>query len=86
MNDRSQDVRSIFVQVLRSWMTNMEIQSLRKFEDSFVLFLLNGISDENEDISKSCREFLEEHGKRMKEALQMLDEEDDATTKSSTTQ
>ena len=52
-----------------------------------MLFLLNGISDENEDISKSCREFLEEHGKRMKEALQMLDEEDEQTTAmSSTTQ
>ena len=85
MNDRSQDVRSIFVTVLRFWMTNMEIQSLRSFEDSFVLFLLNGISDENEDISKTCREFLEEHGKRMKEALQILDEDDDQTTKSSAT-
>jgi hypothetical protein len=79
MNDRSQDVRSIFFNVLRHWMTNMEIQSLRSFEDSFVLFLLNGISDENVDISKSCREFLEEHGRRMKEALAMLDEEDDST-------
>jgi len=76
MNDRSQDVRSIFFTVLRHWMKNMEIQSLRSYEDSFVLFLLNGISDDNEEISKSCREFLEEHGSRMKEALAMLDEED----------
>ena len=35
-NDRSQDVRRIFYEVLSSWMTNMEITSLRLFENHFV--------------------------------------------------
>lgn len=75
MNDRSADVRAMFYEVLRHWMTHMDIQSLRAVEADFVLFLLNGISDEQAEISCSCREFLEEHGKRMREALQMLGEQ-----------
>jgi hypothetical protein len=47
MNDRSQDVRVTFYEVLKHWLTNMEINSLRKYENHFVLFLLNGISDEH---------------------------------------
>ena len=46
MNDRSADVRAVFYNVLQHWMTHMDIQSLRVFEDSFILFLLNGIADE----------------------------------------
>lgn len=69
MNDRSQDVRTAFYEVLRHWMTNMELQSLRDVEHHLILFLLNGLSDENSDIAESCKVFLEEHGKRMKEAL-----------------
>eukprot|EP00352_Strombidinopsis_acuminata_P009427 CAMPEP_0176358724 /NCGR_PEP_ID=MMETSP0126-20121128/15791_1 /TAXON_ID=141414 ORGANISM="Strombidinopsis acuminatum, Strain SPMC142" /NCGR_SAMPLE_ID=MMETSP0126 /ASSEMBLY_ACC=CAM_ASM_000229 /LENGTH=63 /DNA_ID=CAMNT_0017713081 /DNA_START=781 /DNA_END=972 /DNA_ORIENTATION=- len=55
----------------------MEINSLRKYESHFVLFLLNGIADENEDISKHCREFLEKHGLRMRDALKQLGEEEE---------
>ena len=69
MNDRSQDVRTTFYDVLCHWMTNMELQSLRDSETYFVLFLLNGLSDDNENIRNKCQTFLEEHGKRMKEAL-----------------
>ena len=69
MNDRSTDVRVAFYEVLSHWMTNMEIQSLRAVESHLILFLLNGLSDENKDISNKCKDFLEEHGKRMKEAL-----------------
>lgn len=69
MNDRSADVRGVFYEVLKHWMTFMEIQSLKVFEESFVLFLLNGISDEQSEISEQCRDFLEEHGRRMREAL-----------------
>jgi len=57
-------------------MTNMEIQSLRAFEHHFILYLLNGISDDHAEISSSCTDFLEEHGKRMREALQALGEEE----------
>jgi hypothetical protein len=79
MNDRSADVRSVFYEVLKHWMTFMEIQSLKVFEEVFILFLLNGISDEQSDISSQCRSFLEEHGKRMREALQLLHEEDQSS-------
>eukprot|EP00351_Strombidinopsis_sp_SopsisLIS2011_P003155 CAMPEP_0116878956 /NCGR_PEP_ID=MMETSP0463-20121206/10707_1 /TAXON_ID=181622 /ORGANISM="Strombidinopsis sp, Strain SopsisLIS2011" /LENGTH=61 /DNA_ID=CAMNT_0004527697 /DNA_START=778 /DNA_END=963 /DNA_ORIENTATION=- len=55
----------------------MEINSLRKYESHFVMFLLNGIADDNPDISKTCREFLEKHGLRMRDALKQLGEEED---------
>lgn len=78
INDRSQDVRlTVYNQVLRHWLTSMEIHSLRKFEHFFVQFLLNGMSDENDDIRKACIEMIEEHGRNMREALIQLGEEMD---------
>lgn len=65
-------------------MTNMEISSLRTYESHMVLFLLNGLSDENKEVSEACRKFLEEHGKRMKEALQVLGEEEEEEAKEET--
>lgn len=47
MNDRSQDVRATFFEVLQFWMTKMDIKGIRIFESNFILFLLNGIADEN---------------------------------------
>jgi len=47
MNDRSQDVRLIFYEVLRHWMKNMELSCLRDHESFLIQFLLNGISDDN---------------------------------------
>ena len=76
INDRSQDVRAtLYDQVLRHWLSNMEIHSLRKYEHTFVLFLLNGMSDEIPDISRFSREMLEEHGRNMRDALIQLGEE-----------
>lgn len=69
MNDKSQDVRLKFYSVVKHWMVNMEIQSLKNFEANFILFLINGIADENKDIQAGCIEFLEEHGNRMRDAL-----------------
>lgn len=78
MNDRSQDVRSQFYNVLQHWMTSMEVHYLKEYEADFVQFLLNGIADEALDISPRCVTFLEEHGNRMKDALiQLGDLEDD---------
>jgi hypothetical protein len=68
-NDRSQDVRRIFYEVLCSWMVRMDLTSLRKYESNFVQYLLNGVSDECEDIATKARTFLEEHGARMRDAL-----------------
>jgi len=79
MNDRSQDVRAQFYDVLFHWMQKIEIHYLKMYEADFVQFLLNGIAEENLDISPRCIKFLEEHGTRMKDALIALgDEVDDA--------
>lgn len=61
--------------VLRHWLTSMEIHALIKYEHHFVLFLLNGLSDEIADIAKASKEMLESHGHNMRDALiQMGDE------------
>ena len=56
-------------------MKKMELQSLREHESFLIQFLLNGISDENEQIRADCLSFLEEHGQRMREALRALGED-----------
>lgn len=59
----------------------MEINALRQIEHNFILFLLNGIADENQDISVKCKVMLEEHGKNMKDALIQLGEESEEDNK-----
>lgn len=63
--------------MLHHWLTNMEIHSLIKYENHFVLFLLNGLSDEIPEISKACKTMLEEHGKNMHDALIQMGEEEE---------
>jgi len=55
----------------------MEIHSLMKYDHHFVLFLLNGLADEVQEVQVFCKEMLEEHGKNMKDALIQLGEEED---------
>ena len=55
----------------------MELSCLRDQESHLIQFLLNGISDENQQIKTDCLSFLEEHGARMREALKALGEEDE---------
>ena len=77
MNDRSQDVRVKFYEVLRHWMKNMELSALREQESFLIQFLLNGISDENQTVRSDSLSFLEEHGARMRAALRALGEDED---------
>ena len=42
-----------------------------------MLFLLNGLSDEIPEISKVCKNMLEEHGKNMHDALVQMGEEEE---------
>ena len=77
MNDRSTDVRTTFYDVLRHWMKNMELSALRDQESFLIQFLLNGISDDSQQIKENCLTFLEEHGARMREALQALGEDNE---------
>jgi hypothetical protein len=78
MNDRSQDVRATFFEILAHWLSNMEINSLRQYEHHFILYLLNGITDEYAEVSKTCKNLLEDHGNNMKDALKQMgiDEEE----------
>lgn len=55
----------------------MELTSLRKHESHLIQFLLNGIADENEQVRADSLAFLEEHGAKMRSALQALGEEDE---------
>jgi len=73
-NDRSSDVRTAFYRVVEFWLQKLEIHSLKVFEKSLVMALLNGIADENEEIREKAIGILETHGKNMKEALQELGE------------
>ena len=45
------------------------------YESNFVQLLLNGIADDQLDIGPKCIKFLDDHGKRMREALIALGEE-----------
>lgn len=59
----------------------MELKYLRIYEPSFIQFLLNGIADDKLEIGPQCIQFLEDHGKRMKDALKALGEEDEIENK-----
>jgi len=81
MNDRSLEVRQVFYsEVVHHWINNMEINSLKAFDPTFVLFMLNGVADESQDIAEKCAQMLEEHGTNMREALVKLGEEEDMVT------
>eukprot|EP00350_Pseudokeronopsis_sp_OXSARD2_P004860 CAMPEP_0170561932 /NCGR_PEP_ID=MMETSP0211-20121228/57869_1 /TAXON_ID=311385 /ORGANISM="Pseudokeronopsis sp., Strain OXSARD2" /LENGTH=60 /DNA_ID=CAMNT_0010878165 /DNA_START=703 /DNA_END=882 /DNA_ORIENTATION=+ len=55
----------------------MEINCLKDLDHHFILFLLNGVSDDNKEISTKCIQMLETHGQQMKEALVALGEEEE---------
>jgi hypothetical protein len=87
MNDRSNDVRAQFYEVLFHWMQVVEINYLRAYEPNFLQFLLNGIGEKEHNVGPKCIKFIEEHGNRMKEALIALGEEkEDASMEASSQQ
>ena len=53
----------------------MELSYLKCYEADFVQMLLNGMADAQLDIGPKCVAFIEAHGKRMKEALIALGDE-----------
>ena len=58
----------------------VEIQYLKTYEPLFLAFLLNGIAEKELGVGPKCIKFIEEHGKRMREALIVLGEEKEETT------
>lgn len=77
MNDRHHDVRRVAIRVIDYWLKNMDIHATKTYEKDLLLFLLNGVSDEIDEISNEAITILERHGNDMKEALVQLGEEDD---------
>mmetsp|Transcript_5750 Transcript_5750/g.4944 ORF Transcript_5750/g.4944 Transcript_5750/m.4944 type:complete len:141 (-) Transcript_5750:34-456(-) len=75
MNDRHHDVRRIAIRVIDYWLKNMDINSTKIFEKDLLLLLLNGVSDEMEEIRNESIEILERHGNDMREALIQIGEE-----------
>ena len=54
-NDRTLDVRKVlYFDVLPHWLTEMELTCLRVFEKDFLQLLLNGMADEQSEISQKC--------------------------------
>ena len=78
INDRHRDVRRIAIEVIDYWLRNMDINSTKKYEKDLLLFLLNGASDEIEEIQQESILILERHGNDMKEALEAIGEEDES--------
>jgi hypothetical protein len=76
-NDKNHEVRKAFYSVIFKLITNFNIIYLRQFEHYLVIFLMNGLSDEKEDIVTNCYQYLEEAG-LFRERLSKELEEDNA--------
>ena len=61
-NDKNPEVRKTLYQITYNLITNFNIMYLNKFEHHLVIFLLNGLSDENQEIAATSREYLEKAG------------------------
>lgn len=61
-NDKNIDVRKSFYHSTYNLLLNFNIMLLNKFEHHLVIFLLNGLSDENLEVSNTSKEFLEKAG------------------------
>lgn len=81
INDRHHDVRRVAIEVIDYWLQHMDIHSIQKYEKDLLLFLLNGVADENEQVRDPAIEILERHGNDMKEALVKLGEEEEGKDK-----
>jgi len=61
-NDKKPDVRAAFYATIFKLVTNLNIIHLRKYEFQLVMFLMNGLGDDQADIITSCGKFLEDAG------------------------
>ena len=58
----------------------VEINYLKSYEPHFIQFLLNGMAEKELGCGPKCIKFIEDHGKRMREALIALGEETEQAT------
>ena len=61
-NDKKPDVRAAFYATVFKLVTNFNIVHLRKYEFQLVMFLMNGLGDEQADIIGSCSQYLDDAG------------------------
>ncbi len=52
-------------------MDSLKYFYLKKYESDLVLFMINGISDENEEISDFCKEALDKYGQNIQVIFQI---------------
>jgi len=61
-DDKKSDVRAVFNATVFKLVTNFNIVHLRKYEHQLVMFLMNGLGDQQADIVISCEKYLEDAG------------------------
>lgn len=75
INDRNYDVRKTFYADIAKMLKSFNIIYLRKYESHLVLFLLNGLSDEKDEIKAQVKEYIEYCGNNRKQLAIELGED-----------
>jgi hypothetical protein len=66
-NDKMSDVRKSTYQIIARLLNQFSPSLLRDYETELVQLLLNGLSDDNEDVIKTCQGLIEEAGKNVRQ-------------------
>eukprot|EP00824_Muranothrix_gubernata_P001325 TRINITY_DN1150_c0_g1_i1.p3 TRINITY_DN1150_c0_g1~~TRINITY_DN1150_c0_g1_i1.p3 ORF type:complete len:176 (-),score=20.83 TRINITY_DN1150_c0_g1_i1:6-533(-) len=74
-NDKIKDVRETMIDCVQVWLNKFDYKHLKQFEAELLLYLLNGSSDENPEISKKSLEIIEDYGSNLKKLMEELEEE-----------
>ena len=74
-NDKNSDVRNNFYINIANLLNKLNIIYLRKYESNLLRLLLNGLSDDKEEIKKKTEELLEECGNNRKKLAIELKED-----------
>ena len=74
-NDDKNQVRVEVYNCIKNWLSGLEYTYLKTYEAEFILILMNGLSDNLEEIRKLCYESLEYYGINLKKLLIELKED-----------
>jgi len=66
-NDKMSDVRKSTYQIIARLLNQFSPSLLRDYETELVQLLLNGLSDDNEEVVKTCQALIEEVGKNVRQ-------------------
>jgi len=67
INDKMSDVRKSTYQIIARLLNQFSPSLLRDYETELVQLLLNGLSDDNEEVIKTCQALIEEAGKNVRQ-------------------